>query len=86
MSKKFSIVRTIDFEKLDYEIGLYQAINEETNPYLFMNKDTVYAIISSYKIFNTCLYENRSDDCKGYYRGHKVFIDNDLEFGEVEIR
>ena len=56
MSKKFSIVRTIDFEKLDYEIGLYQAINEEMDPYLFMSEDTVYAIISSYKIFNTYLY------------------------------
>ena len=86
MSKKFSIVRTIDFEKLDYEIGLYQAINEEIDPYLFMNNNTVDSIISSYKVFNIYLYEARSDDCKGYYRGCKVFIDNDLKFGEVEIR
>ena len=86
MSKKFSIVRTIDFEKLDYEIGLYKATTDEMDPYIFMNKDAVYAIIGAYKMFSSCLYENLSDDCKGYYRGCKVFVDNDLEFGEVEIR
>ena len=90
MSKKFSIVRTIDFGKLDYEIDLYQAMTGETNLYLFMNKDTVDAITSSYKEFHIRPYEVarniRSDDCKGYYGGYKVFVDNDLKFGEIEVR
>lgn len=89
MSKKFSIVRTIDFGKLDYEIDLYQAMTGETNPYLFMNKDTIDAITSAYEIVHVRPYETdrtTREDCKGYYCGHKVFMDNDLKFGEVEVR
>lgn len=89
MSKKFSIVRTIDFGKLDYEIDLYQAMTGEANPYLFMNKDTIDAITSADEIVHVRPYETyriTSEDRKGYYCGHKVFMDNDLKFGEVEVR
>ena len=85
MSKKFSIVRTIDFEKLDYEIGLYQAINEEMDPYLFMSKDTVYAIRSSYKIFNTFLYKNHNYYYNYYYINYKLWGEEEGEGGEVKI-
>lgn len=90
MSKKFSIVRTIDFEKLDNEIDRYMAMTGKTNLYLFMNKDTIDAITSAYKVLYVGSYESiqktRYDDCKGCYRGLKVFVDNDLKFGEVEVR
>ena len=90
MSKKFSIVRTIDFGKLDYEIDLYQAMTGETNLYLFMNKDTIEAMTRHYEAVCIRPYEAartaRNEDCKGYYCGYKVFVDNDLKFGEVEVR
>lgn len=89
MSKKFSIVRTIDFGKLDYEIDGYMAMTGEKNPYIFMNKDTVDAITSAYEVVHVRPYETTRiarEDCKGYYCGHKVFVDNDLKFGEVEVR
>lgn len=90
MSKKFSIVKTIDFDNLDNEIDRYMAMTGETNLYLFMNKDTVDAITSAYKVRHIGSYESipktRYDDCKGYYCGLKVFVDNDLKFGEVEVR
>ena len=90
MSKKISIVRTIDFEKLDDEIDAYMTMTGETNLYLFMNKDTVDAIMSAYKVRYIASYESISEtrysDYKCHYRGLKVFLDNDLKFGEVEVR
>lgn len=90
MSKKFSIVRTLDFEKLNYEIDGYMATTGEKNPYIFMNKDTVDAITSAYEVVRVYPYEvartTHREDCKGYYCGYKVFVDNDLSFGEIEVR
>lgn len=86
MSKKFSTIRMADFGKLNYEIDSYQVTTGETNPYLFMNKNTVNTIINSYKEFNISPYKIHKDDCIGCYKGYKVFIDNDLKLGEIEIR
>lgn len=89
MSKKFSIVRTIDFGKLDYEIDGYMTMTGEKNPYLFMNKDTIDAITNSYEVVHIRPYDTTritNEDCKGHYCGHKIFLDNDLKFGEVEVR
>lgn len=86
MSKKFSIIKTEDFGKLNYEIDSYQAMTGEIKPYLFMNKNTVDTIINSYKEFNISPYKIHKDDCIGCYTGYKVFIDNDLKLGEIEVR
>lgn len=90
MSKKFSIVRTIDFEKLNYEINGCVALTGEKNPYIFMNKDTIDAITSACEVTHVhpydAAYTTNREDCKGYYCGYKVFVDNDLKFGEVEVR
>ena len=90
MSKKFSIVKTLDFGKLDYEIDGYMAMTGEKNPYLFMNKDTVDAIASDHEAICVRPYEaifaTHREDRKGYYCGYKVFMDNELKFGEIEIR
>ena len=91
MSKKFSIVRTIDFGKLDYEIDGYMAMTGEKNPYIFMNEDTAGAIINAYPMIHISSNEKVRYTCNakgvtGYYTGHKVFIDNELSFGEIEVR
>lgn len=86
MGKKFSIIRTLDFGKLNYEIDSYQTMAGETNPYLFMNKNTVDMVINPYKEFNIRPYKIHEGDCISCYSGYKVFIDNDLKLGEIEVR
>lgn len=86
MSKKFSIARTkIDINKLLNNIEEYYAINM-TKPYLFMNKDTIDELISIVDYSPNGLFGSQSNDMCGYFQGHKVFCDNTLKFGEVEIR
>ena len=86
MSKKFSIVKTkIDVNKLFNSIEEYSIINEE-NPYLFMNKDTIDELISIVGYSPDGLFGSQSNYMCGYFQGHKVFCDNTLKFGEVEIR
>lgn len=85
MSKKFSIVNAINFEKLDNEIEAYVNCNCNFDPYIFMSEDTAKAIrkelLSDIVGFNP---ENTTKNVT--YCGYKVFIDNDLHFGIVEIR
>ena len=44
MSKKFSIVKEIDLDKLRKQIELYRYETGEINPYIFMNLDTIKQI------------------------------------------
>ena len=86
MSKKFSIVRTkIDISKLFNNIEEYSIINM-AQPYLFMNKDTIDELISQVGYKPDGLLGAQSSSMCGYFQGHKVFCDNTLSFGEVEIR
>lgn len=88
MNKKFSIVKTIDLNKLEDEIDKYIMQTGETRLHIFMHIDTMNAIN---KAFPTILIEpiHIVQGAKGaisYWEGQPVFIDNNLEFGEVEIR
>ena len=86
MSKKFSIVKTkIDVNKLLNNIKDCSIINKE-NPYLFMNKDTIDELILQIRYKPNGFWETQSRGMCGYFQGHKVFCDNTLKFGEVEIR
>ena len=86
MSKKFSIIKAkIDINKLLNNIEEYSAVNM-INPYLFMNKDTVDELISIVGYSPDGLFGSQSNYMCGYFQGHKVFCDNTLSFGEVEIR
>ena len=73
--------------ELDRMIGEYQCYTGETNPYLFMNKNTIDAIPTVddtlYNLRQVCAKVN---GITGYYCGYKVFRDDTLDFGEVEIR
>lgn len=95
MSRKFSIVRAIkiiDFDKVSEEIYEYTMLNGE-KPYLFMHINTFQAIVaelqSTLKTFFDSVYAVKvfeGTDVKALYEGCKVFINNDLHFGIVEIR
>ncbi len=85
MSRKFSIFSKMFFEEMLKEIEEYIMINGETNPYIFMSEDTMQKMLvandwalksmrTSHNKYNATLY------------GYKVFINNDLNLGIVEIR
>lgn len=87
MSKKFSIVE-INTNKLNDEIDEYIQQTGETNLSLCMHIDTMYAIS---RAFPATLVEpiHIVQGVKGavrYWEGQPVFIDNNLKFGEIEIK
>ncbi len=87
MNRKFSIIQKIDLVELNNMIDKYQCSTGETNPYLFMNKSTIDAIPTIdntlYNLQQICAKVN---GITGYYHGYKIFRDDTLDFGVVEIR
>lgn len=91
MSRKFSIVRTLDTDKIIEEIDSYMMITGEFNPYIFMSEETSKAIEEEVaeKVTVEWLDPSLKSNYKGTeatFAGCKVFINNDLKFGVVEIR
>ena len=93
MNKKFSIIKQIDIEKIFKEIDNYRnQSGYDYLPHLFMNKDTMDAIERGIQAKDVWIYDASSfSSCCGNgvcakLTGYKVFIDNDLDFGIVEIR
>ena len=90
MSKKFSIIQSLDIDKLDYEIQNYINISNNRNPYIFMSDATADKIAQHYDPVD--IYSNVrlgvKDRCEhmAVYTGYKVFTDNSLKFGDIEIR
>lgn len=83
---KFSIVKmNIDINKLSKQINTYTAMNN-AEPYIFMNKDTTDELIAKIGYKPDGLWGVQSNCMCGYFQGYKVFCDNTLSFGEVEIR
>ena len=90
MSKKFSIVKEIDLNKLSRQIDDYRHETGEINPYIFANEETIRTMVKACSdcfdaadIFATLtLRGNRV----GIFEGYKLYPNEDLEFGEVEIR
>ena len=88
MSERFSIVKTINIDKIFEEIDNYIMITGETNPYIFMNEDTSKAIDDEVGVVKW-IDPSAKSNYKGIeatFTGYKIFINNDLEFGIVEIR
>lgn len=87
VNRKFSIAQRINLDELEDKIDRYVRLTGETNPYLFMNQNTINAIPT----VDDTLYNLRQINAKvngiaGYYQGYKIFRDDTLDFGEVEIR
>lgn len=87
MNKKFSITKTIDFDKLDREIDEYMMQTGETNLCICMHIDTARAIYNALPV--EFITPSLQENCKGsigYWEGYQMLTDNNLEFGEIEIR
>lgn len=90
MSKKFSIVKSLDIDKLDNEIKNYMRISNSHDPYIFMSDATADIIAQHYDPVD--IYSSTKlgvqDRCehRALYTGYKVFTDNNLKFGDIEIR
>ena len=90
----FSIVDKINVDKLNTKIAEF-VYREGHEPYIFANKETLDALVKPIEqdeqelkfisastgvvsSFKTCLV--------GKYQGHKMFEDDTLKFGEIELR
>ena len=89
MDEKFPIVQKIDTVRLNNMIDKYRYFNSETNPYLFMSIHT-FDVISASSIDDITFDMNQSraiaNGITGYYHGYKIFRDDTLGFGEIEVR
>ena len=93
MSKKFSILKSVDTNKLDKQINEYKYTTGE-EPYLFMSNATGNAIMNELCNIPTMpptkieeMLRLMTPGAKvGTYKGINIYENNDLAFGEVEIR
>ena len=92
--KRFSIIKSVDINKLDRQIEEYECTTGEV-PYLFMANATGDAIMKELcndsVMYPADIEKVRallSCDCAmlGTYKGTKIYQNEDLPFGEVEIR
>ena len=85
MSKISVITSIVNMEKLNNEILMYK-VEYKTDPYLFMSKGTFHALSED---FSNSTGEMLSDWSTGYfakYNGCKVFRNDSLKYGEIELR
>lgn len=76
---------TLDNRKLSDEIAKYECISNQT-AYLFMNQSTMKAL-SNLTALKIPYMKIDTEDCiLAKYNGKKVFRNDDLEFGEIEVR
>lgn len=84
-----SIIKTVvDTNKLNEMIGIYEN-NFTDHPYLIMSKETADRLINTFlydQAFSRKSDENKSHGYVGLYEGCKMFYDNDLAYGDIEIR
>ena len=88
---KFSIVKEIDESILrknmyEQQENVRNNIGDENYyPYIFANKDTINKLVDQCK---ASVFDNArtSSGLVGYYLGNKVFEDDTLKFGEIELR
>ena len=85
MSRTLLLVKTDDINKIHDEIDRHMFETGETNPYLFMSKKTFAAITNVTRADITFDFLSL-DGVIGKYHGYKIYANNELDFGEVEIR
>lgn len=89
----FSIVENINVDKLNTKIAEF-VYREGHDPYIFANKETLDALVKPIEqelnfitspTGSTKIYVGKS--CLvGKYQGNKVYEDDTLKFGEIELR
>lgn len=86
MSKKISIAKAVDVDRLRENISLYRHETGVVSPYIFANDETIYEIGKNCNCLKKCCLSYSINKYVGYFEGYKLFLDNTLSFGEVEIR
>lgn len=86
----FSIVDKINVGKLNTKIAEF-VYKEGYAPYIFMNNLTWQSLYEPYRDntfqkWNGSSYYHGHTGLIGKYQGYKMFEDNTLEFGEIELR
>lgn len=89
----FSIVDKINVDKLNTKVAEFVYM-EGHEPYIFANKETLDALVKPIEqelnfitspTGSTRIYVGKS--CLvGKYRGNKMYEDDTLKFGEIELR
>ena len=80
---RFSLIEKpkLHTEKLIHEIEIYQEIFLK-NPYIFMNQNTIDEFINmNIRVLNFTNLESKAE-----FHGCKVYCDNELDYGEIELR
>ena len=88
MAEKFSIIKQLDTEKLNEKIAYFVYENGH-EPYIFANNTTLETLMKPCKEMVFTSFEGKKTLCKGLvgkYQGYKMFEDNTLDFGEIELR
>lgn len=89
MEEKFSIIKELDVRSLNDKIA-YFAYPNGHDPYIFANSETLAVLVRSVgQDLNFTSFDGKQTKFKGLvakYKGCKVFKDNTLAFGEIELR
>lgn len=88
----FSIVDKINVNKLNAKIAEF-VYRERHEPYIFANKETLDALVKPIEqaemfinSWGIGLVSSYKGCLTGMYRGNKMFRDDTLKFGEIELR
>ena len=89
MVEKFSIVKQLNTEELNKKLSEFIYKNWY-NPYIFVNHETLESLMKPYEDDLSCNkwdgYYIGHTGLIGKYQGYKMFEDNTLDFGEIELR
>ena len=89
--EKFSLVEKINVDKLNTKVAEF-LYKEGHEPYIFANKETLDALVKpieqELKFVSTAtgIVSSFKGRLVGKYRGNKMFEDDTLKFGEIELR
>lgn len=82
----FSIIqKRINYNKLQEMVDDYYCINMK-EPYLFMNSETVEDMVKDLGFNKDGLHGVNIGGVCEQFQGYKLFCDNTLNYGEVELR
>lgn len=79
------IQRQINDEELIKGVQKFE-VEHNKNAYLFMNQETLNELAIFYELNVDVEFNKNSNGIVASYSGRRVFQNEDLKFGEVEIR
>jgi hypothetical protein len=86
MAEKFSITKSnIDLKKLLSKIDEFIVMKNES-PYIFLSQNTLDDLIVIVGYSSDGLLGSENGLMCGRFKGNKVFCDNTLKYGEIELR